>query len=71
MQQFHFSYNALKCISMNNQESKVRPEIMNINSNKPSFYSYSAKISKCNGSNNIIISMIHMQNYVFLILVKT
>ena len=35
---------------MNNQECKVRPEIININSNEPSFYPYSVKISKCSGS---------------------
>ena len=49
-----FSFNTLKCVSMNNQEYKVRPEIVNINSNKPSFYSYSVKISKCSGSCNNI-----------------
>ena len=47
-----FSFNALKCVLMNNQEYKVRPEIVNINSNKPSFYPYSVKISKCSGSCN-------------------
>ena len=47
-----FSFNALKCVSMNNQEYKVRPEIVNINSNKPSFFPYSVKISKCSGSCN-------------------
>ena len=36
--------------SMNNQECKVRPEIKNINSNKPSFHPYSVKISKCSSS---------------------
>ena len=66
-----FSYNTLNCVSMNNQECKVRTEIMNINSNEPSFYLYSVKIRKCNGRNNVIMSMIHMQNYVFLMLVKT
>ena len=67
-----FSCNALKCVSMNNQECKVRPEIININSNEPSFYPYSVKISQCIGNcNNVIISMIHMQNYVFLMLLKT
>ena len=35
-----FSCNALKCVSMNNQECKVRPEIININSNDPSLYPY-------------------------------
>ena len=44
--------NSLKCVSMNNQECKVRPEIININSNEPSFYPYSVKISKCSGSCN-------------------
>ena len=49
-----FSCNALKCVSMNNQECKVKPEIININSNKPSFYHYNVKISKCSvGCNNI------------------
>ena len=49
-----FSYNALKCVSMNNQECQVRPEIININSNEPLFYPYSVKISKCSGSCNDI-----------------
>ena len=41
--------------SMNNQECKVRPEIKNINSNKPSPHPYSVKISKFSSSscNNI------------------
>ena len=30
--------NPLECVSMNNQEYKVRSEIININSNEPSFY---------------------------------
>ena len=30
--------NSSKCISMNNQERKTRPEIININSNEPLFY---------------------------------
>ena len=29
--------NALDCISMKNQECKIRPEIVNINSNNPNF----------------------------------
>ena len=44
----------LSCISMNNQACKVRPEIVNVNSNEPVFYSFSVKISKCNGSCNNI-----------------
>ena len=30
-----FSCNTLKCISMNNQEYKMIPEIVNINNNAP------------------------------------
>ena len=49
-----FGCNSLKFVSMNNQECKVRPEIISINSNEPSFYPYSVKISKCSGSCNNI-----------------
>ena len=31
------SVNPLKCISMNNQECKVRPEIVNVNSDETIF----------------------------------
>ena len=50
--------NPLKCVSMNNHECNVRPKIININSNE------SLVVLK-------IILMIHMQNYVFLMLLKT
>ena len=40
----------LSCISMNNQACKIRPEIININSNEPVFYPFSIKTSKCSGS---------------------
>ena len=54
-----FSCNALnavplKCVSMNNQECKIRTEIININSNEPTFYPYSIKVNKCSGSCNNI-----------------
>ena len=39
---------------MNNKECKVRPEIININSNKPIFYPYSIKASKRSGCCNNI-----------------
>ena len=39
---------------MSNQECKVRPELININSNEPTFYPYSVKIIKCSGSCNNI-----------------
>ena len=44
----------LSCISMKNQECKVRPEIINVNSNEPVFYPFSIKTSKCSGSCNNI-----------------
>ena len=46
------STTSLNCISMKNQECKVRPEIINVNSNEPVFYSFSIKTSKCSGSCN-------------------
>ena len=48
------SANSLSCISMNNQVCKVRPEIINVNSNEPVFYPFSIKTSKCSGSCNNI-----------------
>ena len=44
----------LKCVSMTNQECKVRPQIVNINSDEPVFYPFSIKTSKCSGSCNNI-----------------
>ena len=43
------SVNPLECISINNQECKVRPEIVNVNSDGPVFYTFSIKASKCSG----------------------
>ena len=37
---------------MNNQECKVRPEIVNVNSEEPVFYPFSIKASKCSGGCN-------------------
>ena len=48
------SPNSLKCISMNNQECKVKPQIVNVNSDEPVFFPFSIKISKCSGSCNNI-----------------
>ena len=39
---------------MTNQERKVRPQIVNVNSNEPVFYPFSIKTSKCSGSCNNI-----------------
>ena len=48
------STNQLSCIPMTNQECKVRPEIVNVNSDEPVFYNFSIKTSKCSGSCNNI-----------------
>ena len=48
------SVNPLKCISMNNQECKVRPQIVNVNGDDPVFFPFSIKTSKCSGSCNNI-----------------
>ena len=54
------SVNFLSCISMNNQECKVRSQIVSVNSKEPVFFPFSIKT----------ISMTRMQNCVFLILLK-
>ena len=48
------SMNPLECVSMNNQECKVRPETVNVNSNKLLFYPFNIKTNKCSGSCNNI-----------------
>ena len=48
------SVNPLECISMKNQECKVRPEIVNINNNHLIFYPFSIKTNKCSGNCNNI-----------------
>ena len=45
---------SFKCISMTNQECKVRPEIVNVNSDEPVFYHFSIKTRKCSGRCNNI-----------------
>ena len=54
-----FSFNALnvnslECISMNNQECKIRSKIINVNTNGPVFYPCNITINKCKGSCNTI-----------------
>ena len=45
---------ALNCISINNQECKVRPKIIDVSSNNPIFYPFSVKINRCSGNCNSI-----------------
>ena len=47
-------YNPVKLHFLNNQACKVKPEIINVNSNEPVFYPFSIKTSKYSGSCNNI-----------------
>ena len=46
--------NSLESVSMNNQEYKIRSEIINVNTNEAMFYPYSITINKCKGTWNTI-----------------
>ena len=46
--------NSLECVSMNNQECKIKSDIINTNNNEPVFYPFSIKVNKCIGSCNNI-----------------
>ena len=48
------SVNSLICISMNNQECKLRPQVLNVNGDEPVFFPFSTETSKFNGSCNNI-----------------
>ena len=48
------SVNPLKSVSMNNQECKVRPEIVNVNSDESVFFPFSIKTSRSKGNYNNI-----------------
>ena len=63
---FLTSVNSLRCISMNNQECKVRPQIVNVNGNDPVFFLLVLK--QVNAVVVATISIIHSQNCVFLML---
>ena len=49
-----FSVNSLECVSINNEECKLRPEIVNVNSNESIFYPFTIRTSKCSGNCNNI-----------------
>ena len=44
--------NSLECVSMNNQECRIRTKILTIKNNGPVFYRFSIKVNKCSGSCN-------------------
>ena len=54
------SINVLSCISMNNQECKTRPQVVNVNGDEP--------FSHLNLVVVVIILIIHMQKFVFWML---
>ena len=60
--------NSLECVSINNQDCKIRSEVINVNTNEPMFYPYSIKINS--GKAVVTQSMTYMLNYLFLILLK-
>ena len=45
---------SMKCVSMNNEDYKVRSAVQNINSNEPLFYPYNVLVNKSSGSYNDI-----------------
>ena len=45
-----FGCNALKCVLISNQECKIRPEIIIVNSNDFLFYPYSIEVSRSSAS---------------------
>ena len=58
--------NSLSCISMNNQECKTRPQVVNVNGDEPVFFHLVLK--QVNVVVVVIILTIHMQKFVFLML---
>ena len=60
------SVNSLSCISMNNQECKTRPQVVNVNGDEPVFFHLVLK--QVNVVVVVIISIIRMQKLVFFML---
>ena len=50
----HWLTNSLKCYSLDNEECKIRPEIINVSNKEPIFYPYKIKMSRCVGGCNTI-----------------
>ena len=46
--------NPLECVSVKNQERKVRPGIVDVSGNNPTFHPFSIKRNKCSGTCNNI-----------------
>ena len=48
------SVNSLECISMKNQERKVREKVINVDTDNLVVYPFSVKVNKCSGNCNNI-----------------
>ena len=46
--------NSLSFISMNNEECKARPQVVNVNGDEPVIFPFSTETTKCSGSCNNI-----------------
>ena len=46
------SVDSLESVSMNNQECRAKPKMIDTNDNEPVFYPYSIKVNKCSASCN-------------------
>ena len=57
---------SLSCISMNNQECKIRPQVVNVSGDESVFFPFSIETSKCSGI--CIISTKRMKKFVYLML---
>ena len=42
--------NSLECVSMHNQECKIRTKTLDINNIEPTFYPFTISVNKCSGS---------------------
>ena len=61
--------NSLEFVSMNNQECKIKTDIINLNTDEPMFYPYSIKY--IDAKTVVTQSITHMLKYVFLNKLKT
>ena len=58
----------LSCISMNSQECKTRPQVVNVNGDEPVFFHLHLVLKQVNVVVAVIISIMRMQKCVYLML---
>ena len=61
---FNFSrltVDSLECVTINNQECKIRSEIINVNINEPMFTPCSIKINRCKGICNTNVTDLYVK----------